>query len=217
MRGLPPPPIDTMSWRVTWEINDEPLCSCTFWLYSQFSQLATYAQLSTFLGDLLLSPLNDLLAVLPSVVSPGVSRLTSYGTTNREVVTGSPAVFGALGGQEPLNSALVLTWATESTGRGARGHSFLPLAGEMLSADPRRLNTDEWSNAIASANAFIGHIAAITPPWLQPVEQVVLQRQEDGRPLPASFFSPVLLGGASPLVGTLRRRISGRGQISSWA
>ena len=214
MRDLPPPPADFVSIQLVWIIDTTSSASNTLWVFAPGADGATSVQLETLAGDFFFTAIPDLLGVLPSNVTLGVLRISSYGTTPNRVAYAPAPNVGALSGGTPLNSALVLTWRTSDPGRGTQGHTFLPLAGDLIDSGRQHLTSIGWSQAQSAARAFAGHVDAIASPDGASCVLAVLSRSDNGFPRPVSQWSPVQFGDASFRVGTLRRRIRARGEFS---
>lgn len=210
MRGLPPAPPDVCFIETVWEISNTKGVTTGWHVFAPGVDGATDIQLNTLLSDFFLGCVPDLLSLLGTDVSCSVCRLTTSGTLPRVVQFAPSANVGAIGTTNPVNGALVLTWRSGRRGAASLGHTFLPLSDELVDNDHAHLKQLSWSQAQNAASNFMAHLNAITSPDGGQCVLGVLSRSGSGAPLPAAIFSPVLIGDASPFVGTLARRVRSR-------
>lgn len=179
------------------------------------SWAADAGTLHTWLGDWILGPLQDLLAVCPSDVSCGVCRLSTYGDAP-VVVTEIPAPnLGAASHASAASAASVLTWRTPSSYAGSQGHTWLPLPIDFVADDRQHINLINWAELQQAARSYLEHFNAIVAPSGGPSVLGVLHQRRRGAYLQVAELEPVFDGDASPFVGTMHRRIRMRRPVSS--
>jgi hypothetical protein len=214
---LPEVPSGVGRIEVEWAVGTVPSSSCSnaFWIFSSGLEAQSPADLQTLLGDWILTPLNDLLSLVPSDVSPSTCRLSTYGVTPLTIVVPGPIASGAGGSCSPLNAALVLSWRSDRPGQSARSTTWLPLPSDDVDSGRRLLTTPAYGSAQGTAFAYINHMNALTVGGGQPVEFVTLHRRTAHGSASVAGFSPVIYGHPSRFIGTLDRRIRSRGRAPS--
>jgi len=198
----------------TWEVGTVPTAEISngFWIFHSGLEFADAPELQALLGDFQVDPLNDLLSLVPSNVSPGVSRLTRYGAAPLTVELPGPPASGAGAVASPANSALVLSWRSLFGGQSSRSTTWLPLPRDDVEGSGRMLTNSAYGSAQGTALAFLNHMNALTIGLLGRVsfETLHLRSAAPGPVTPA--HSPIVWGHPSRWVGTLDRRIRSRGR-----
>jgi hypothetical protein len=215
VRGLPPPPNDVCLIEAEWTIGSSQAVTTGWHVLAGGSWFATSLQLETMLGDFFLAAVPQLLAVLGTDVTCGALRLSTYGVTPQVIQYAPAPNVGATGTTNPVNGALVLTWRTSERSSSLLGHTWLPLTDSAPDTDHAHLKSIFWSQAQAAARSFTVAVNSIASPDGGTCVFVVLHSSRNGTPLPAAVVAPVTLGDASPLVGTMRRRVRARRPTSS--
>lgn len=215
--SLPAVPSGIAHIDLTWAVGVVPSSSCTngFWIFSPGIEFQDEPDLQMLLGDFLVDPLNDLLSLVPSDVSPATCRLTTYGPTPLSITLPGPPSSGAGSSSSAINAALVLSWRSHLPGQSARSTTWLPLSTDDVDSGRRLLATAAYGSAQGTANAFLNHMNALVRPDGTPVTFVTLHRRTATGPAVAAEFSPIVYGHPSPFVGTLQRRIRSRGRTAS--
>lgn len=200
-----------------WSIGTVPSSTCTnaWWIYSPALESYGETDLQTLLGNWILTPLNTLLSLLPSDVSPSLCRLTTYGITPLTITLPGPPASGGGSSSSALNAALVLSWRSALAGQRSRSTNWLPLPVDDVSGNRQQLTTSAYGSAQGTANAYLNQMNALIVGTSGPVEFVTLHRRTAAGGAPAASFSPVVYGHPSVYVGTLDRRIRSRGRAPS--
>jgi hypothetical protein len=206
VRGLPPLPPDVVEIIATWDVNGQ-LVTTRWSVFAPGADGATAGQLNTLLGDFFFSPAHDAIDLLSSDTSL-VQLQCVTGPANGLIVTLTPAPnVGPLDGSTALNAALVWTFKTGEHRVGSHMHVWLPLSRSNLGADKRRLSPLGFTEAAARALDFMQHVNATASPDGAACVLVAVHKQRAGVPLAHAEFSPVVFATASPIVGTLQRRV----------
>lgn len=214
MRGLPPPPPDTPFFEAVWDISQAVSVTTGWYVFAGGADAASGPVLNALLGSFFLGPIADLLSILGTDVTCSVLRLTTGGSQPQTIQYAPAFNVGAIGTTNPINGALVLTWRVFRQGRGHSGHTWLPLSDEFVYEDHSRLKTVSWAQAQSAAISFNVHVNGMTAPDGSNCTQVVLERSQGGVPLPVTRSNAVVQGDASPLIGTMRRRIAKGPRVS---
>lgn len=214
---LPPVPSGIGHIEVRWAVGTVAgkEISNGFWVYSPALEAQGAANLQALLGDFLLTPLGDLLSLVPNDVACSVLRLSVYGATPLTVILPGPLAFGAGGSAAALNSALVLSWRSALAGQRSRSTTWLPLPMDDVDDNRVQLTTSAYGSAQGTAFAFLNNVNALSVGSGSPVELVTLNRRSSAGDLPVASFSPIVYGHPSRFVGSLDRRVRSRGRSPS--
>lgn len=215
MRGLPPPPDDFLHLQVAWEIKNACIVTTGWYFHGAGLGESDGLELEAIAGQFYFLALPDLLSILGNDVTPAVFQLRTYGSTPFTLRYAPAPAVGAVGGTVAANSALVLTWQSAGAGRGQDGHTFLPLSTDLIDANRMVLDSLAWSQCQSAARSFVEHVNAIPSPGGGNLTFAIVHRSRYGAAYPHAQWEPVELGDASPLVGTLRRRIRSRSPFST--
>jgi hypothetical protein len=196
-------------------VSDSQSVTTGWHVFAPGADVATTVQLETLLGDFFLQCVPDLLSVLGTDTTCGALQVSTFGMQPAVVRYAPAANVGATGTTNPINGALCLTWRTFERGSSSLGHTFLPLSDSLVDSDHAHLKSISWSQAQAAARSFSTHLNAIASPDGALCVFVVVSRSVDAAPRPHSLMFPVVLGDASPFVGTLHRRVRARRVSSS--
>lgn len=207
MRGLPPPPPDVCRVTTLWNVNTSAVCSNSFWIFAPGVDAATTAQLETLLSDFFFTPMADLLGVVGSDVSCEVLRLSRWGIEPFELIVAPAPNAGSLSETTALCAAAVLTWRISVPRVGGRSHTFLPLSEDLIDSSRTRITSIGYSQLQAAARSFVQDTNTVLSPDGATCVLVTVSRSLGNTPRPASLMVPIELGDASPVIGTLRRRI----------
>jgi hypothetical protein len=200
-----------------WSLGTVPTSEVSngFWIFEPLLEFADAPDLQGLLGQFLLDPLNDLLSLLPSDVSPTVSRLTRYGSEPLTISLPSPVGSGAGARSSPVNAALVLSWRSLVGGPKARSTTWLPLPLDAYDDSGEMINAAAYGSAQGTCNAFLNHMNALAYGIVPPVTFSTLHLRSTAPGPVAIDHSPIVWGAPSRWVGTLDRRIRSRGRAPS--
>lgn len=200
-----------------WSVGTVPTSEVSngFWIYEPQLEFADAPDLQGLLGQFLLNPLNDLLGLLPSNVSPTSSRLTRYGSEPLTISLPSPIGSGAGGSSCPINGALVLSWRSLLGGPQSRSTNWLPLPIDAYDDSGEMINAAAYGSAQGTCNAFLNHMNLLAYGIIGPVTFSTMHLRSTAPGAVAPGHSPIVWGSPSRWVGTLDRRIRSRGRAPS--
>lgn len=207
MRGLPPPPADTIEVVQYIDVNGLTV-STSHYLLSSGSSFGTVAYLEDVAAAWILTCANQYAAVMHAGAELAAVRLTTYGGDLTRVTFPFPPNHGAWSGGQASQVALCWHWLTAGRGRGRQGVTRVPAVPDLFIDSNRRISNSGYANMVEKGSNLYDAMRAI-PAFLGGFcVPITVHRSRNGAPLPASTYEPIVGVQTSRRVATVRRRLS---------
>lgn len=213
MRGLPPPPPDVVHLEQELQTNGYPW-SIGFWLFNPSVTSWTFDWLKALHDDWDTFCMNDVMELVHTGVRASTCRLTVAGSTPCDVVFQSAVAGGVYTGGQAQNVAVGWYFGTGEPGRGSGTRTHLAGVPDEFVENNSALSHDAWANLAVRGESLLNNMRGLLAPDMTALVPGTVQRQRAGAPLPVATFAPSAFCIPWARVGTLRRRMPPRGQIS---
>ncbi len=208
MRGLPPPPADTVEVLQLVDVNGLTV-STTHYLLSPGSSFATVDYLQTLAAGWILTCANQYAACMHSGAELAAVRLTANGGDLVRVTFPFPPNHGAWPGGQASQVALCWHWLTAARGRGRQGVTRLPAVPDQFVDSNRRISNSGYANMVEKGSNLYDAMRALPGFTGGSCVPVTVHRSRNGAPLAASEYEPIVGVQTSRRIATVRRRLSG--------